>query len=155
MTARLNHLFPRTEKVGSISVPVNRLEAFLSPAEILDPALLKIDVQGGELDVLRGCETLLDRFRHIYVELSFAELYAGQPLCHEVIQYLEEWEFHLTGVNNVVYDRMGMPIQADFLFTRVLDGTTMDGTKPLRSQSEAHELRESPSASELPTRSSM
>lgn len=116
MTDRLSRIFPGTERIGSVAVPVSPLDALLTAAEIVDPALLKIDVQGGELDVLRGCESLLGRFTYIYVELSFVELYVGQPLCHDVIRHLAERGFELAVVNNLVRDRRGLPIQADFLF---------------------------------------
>jgi len=83
---------------------------------ILPPALLKIDVQGYELEALRGCEPLLDRFRHVYVECSFMELYEGQGLASEVIGYLAVYGFRLVGVYNMGYDRKGHAIQGDFLF---------------------------------------
>lgn len=116
MTERLSRIFPGTEKIGSVAVPVSPLNGLLTAAEIVDPALLKIDVQGGELDVLRGCESLLGRFKYIYVELSFVELYVGQPLCRDVIRHLAARGFELAVVNNLVRDRGGLPIQADFLF---------------------------------------
>ena len=33
--------------------------------------LLKIDVQGFELEVLQGCETIVTNFDYIYCECSF------------------------------------------------------------------------------------
>lgn len=118
MTSRLGQIFPGTERIGSVTVPVSPLDELINATDIVDPALLKIDVQGGELDVLRGCESLLSRFKYVYVELSFIELYAGQPLCHEVLRYLEQRGFEIAAVNNVASDHRGVPIQADFLLVR-------------------------------------
>ena len=82
------------------------------------PALMKIDVQGAELSVLRGSEELLQAFACIYVECSFMHLYAGQALASEVISWLAERNFHLCGVFNQYADRRMGPVQADFLFRR-------------------------------------
>jgi FkbM family methyltransferase len=80
--------------------------------------LLKIDVQGGELEVLKGFGSLLGRFKYIYVELSCHYLYKGQALASDVISYLTSCDFVLKDVCN--YDRRHSAglIQADFLFAR-------------------------------------
>jgi len=109
-------LFPGTEEVRTETVKVGRLADFVSPKEIAGPALLKLDVQGFELEVLRGCEDLLDRFANVYAECSFVELYKGQALAHEIIAWLQERGFHLSGVYNLSYDRRRLAVQGDFLF---------------------------------------
>jgi hypothetical protein len=75
-------------------------------------------VQGAELEVLKGCASLLSSFDHIYAELSFVEFYSGQPLCDEVIAYLAQHGFALAGVYNLAADKDGVTVQADFLFSR-------------------------------------
>jgi FkbM family methyltransferase len=112
------HFFPGTEEVRTDMVRMGRLSEFLSAREISSPALLKLDVQGFELQALQGCENLLHRFSQIYVECSFAELYLGQCLAHEVIAWLSERDFQLSAVYNVVFDNRGCAIQFDSLFTR-------------------------------------
>jgi hypothetical protein len=61
---------------------------------------------------------LLDRFAAIYVECSFVPLYAGQPLADEVLAYLRDQGFRLSGVYNLTQERSGRAVQADFLCTR-------------------------------------
>lgn len=114
----LTEVFPGTDEVGTVRVAMAPLRVYVEPTALAFPALLKIDVQGGELEVLRGCEDLLDRFSYVYVELSFVELYTGQPLCQEIIRFLDHHRFVVVGVNNVSYDQAGRPLQADFLFSR-------------------------------------
>jgi len=92
------------------------LADFVSGGDIKAPAMLKLDVQGFELDALVGCEGLMERFSHVYVECSFMELYTGQALADEVILWLKERNFRLRGVYNVFYDKEGQAIQGDFLF---------------------------------------
>ena len=95
------------------------LKSILKKDEIAEPALLKIDVQGYELEALVGGEEILGKFSYIYVECSFIELYEGQALVHEVIQYLSKHQFYLNGVYNLSYDNVGRAIQGDFLFRRI------------------------------------
>ena len=118
ITARQNALFPGTAEAGTATIRVVRLADALPAADIEAPALLKLDVQGFELQALAGCEALLDRFAWVYVECSFVELYAGQAFADEAIAWLRERSFSLRGVFNMTYDAKGRALQADFLFGR-------------------------------------
>jgi hypothetical protein len=118
ITRLQDEIFPGTEEVGTVVVRVAPLAVFLEADSIVEPALLKIDVQGYELEVLRGCEPLLRRFDVVYCECSFVELYEGQCLAGDVIAWLAERGFTMTGVFNAAYDASGRAVQADFLFTR-------------------------------------
>jgi len=111
-------LFPGTAEARTMKIRVVRLADVLPSHEISSPALLKLDVQGFELRVLEGSEDLLPQFDWVYVECSFVELYAGQAFADEVIAWLRERGFRLTGVFNMSYDRAGRAIQADFLFRK-------------------------------------
>jgi FkbM family methyltransferase len=83
------------------------------------PDLLKLDVQGFELEVLKGCEASLGRVRAVLTELSLLDLHENVPLLHELVGWLGERGF-------VAYDICGMtrrPLdnalwQADMIFVR-------------------------------------
>ncbi len=109
-------LFPGTAEVSAEQVQVVRLADRVAGQRIESPALLKLDVQGFELDALRGCEPLIKGFAWIYVECSFIELYEGQALADAVIGWLRDRAFALCGVYNLKYDSKGRAIQGDFLF---------------------------------------
>ena len=109
-------LFPGTGELRTERVKIGRLSDYVKPEAIDNPAMLKLDVQGYELEALRGCEELLDRFSYVYVECSFVELYVGQPLVDDIIDWLRERKWCLSGIYNMTYDRHGRSIQADFLF---------------------------------------
>jgi FkbM family methyltransferase len=109
-------LFPGTGEIQKETIRIGRLADFISVKDIAAPAMLKLDVQGYELEALRGCEDLLLRFSLVYVECSFVELYTGQSLADEVIAWLREHNFRLQGVFNIFYDKKGQAIQGDFLF---------------------------------------
>ena len=111
-------LFPHTEESETRKTQVFQLNKVISPDEIQSKALLKIDVQGFELEVLKGCVSELEKFHVIYVECSFVELYEGQALVDEVINFLQANQFALSGVYNLHHDHSGRAIQADFLFLK-------------------------------------
>ncbi len=111
-----SELFPHTGECEVRETPVLPLNEALEVDDVSTLALLKIDVQGFEMEVLKGCRSMLDYFSWVYVECSFIELYEGQALANEVIDFLHAHNFKLAGIYNMSYDRSGIAIQADFLF---------------------------------------
>ena len=118
ITEKQSTLYPGTNEVDTRIIKVRRLSKILKKEQILEPALLKIDVQGFELSTLEGAVDLLDAFEYIYVECSFVELYLGQSLAYEVLAFLSQYDFNLSGIYNISYDSDGLAIQADFFFTK-------------------------------------
>ncbi|MGH8540328.1 MAG: FkbM family methyltransferase [Stenotrophobium sp.] len=112
--SRQSDIFPGTEEVGTLQVQVAPLDELVSAGSLRRPALLKLDVQGYELSALKGCERMLPQFEHIYLELSFVELYQKQPLANEVLMYLQQQGFELQGIYNLNYDVHDRAIQGDF-----------------------------------------
>jgi FkbM family methyltransferase len=111
-----NITYPGTNEISKEIVNVAPLSDFISSTKIPYNSLLKIDVQGYELQVLQSSYNLINRFGWIYVECSFVELYKNQFLAHEIINYLESKNFDLRGIYNPSYNDRGLCIQADFLF---------------------------------------
>lgn len=118
ISERQSELFPGTEEVGTTDVAAGPLDGFVDPGELAAPAMLKIDVQGFELEVLRGSAALLAAFAYVYVEASFEALYEDQALFDDVAAFLESEGFSEAGRYNVAHTVEGAPIQADFLFRR-------------------------------------
>lgn len=104
-------------EASAIEVAVRPLGDMLDLAAVPRPILMKIDVQGAELGVLKGISAL-GSIDFVYVELSFVELYEGQPLFDEVAAHLAARGFALAGVFNQVSTPAFGPTQADFLFRR-------------------------------------
>lgn len=111
-------MFPGTGEIATTEVRVGPLEEFVTADDLSLPAMLKLDVQGYEFDALRGCESLLKHFDWVYCECSFVELYSGQKMAWEVIEWLLARDFCLVGIFNPAYDDCGQAVQADFLFSR-------------------------------------
>jgi FkbM family methyltransferase len=104
------------EESGELRVPIERLDACVS-TPLPRPVLLKIDVQGFELEVLKGATGLLPQVDAVYVEASFVELYEGQALHEEIERFLTDAGFRLEGRFNT-HVHQGEPVQADLLFRR-------------------------------------
>ena len=85
---------------------------------LVGPVLLKLDVQGAELQVLQGAEKLLPIIDAIYCEVSFVELYERQPTAGAIVSFLDRHGFALRGVFNLSYTKEFGPTQADILFVR-------------------------------------
>jgi FkbM family methyltransferase len=119
ITSTQTQLFPGTHKVDRQLVKCAPLDFFISPLQIKHKAMLKIDVQGYEYEVLKGCDSLLHLFDSIYCECSFIELYEGQKLAGFITEHLSRAGFEIAGIYNPTYDSRMVCIQADFLFKNV------------------------------------
>jgi FkbM family methyltransferase len=115
---RQRESFRGTGEQTTTDVDVRRLDEMLHGEDLARPALLKIDVQGGELGVLRGAHEVLGSVDAILVEASFVELYEGQPLVDEVWHFLHAAGFSCRGIWSATYGVRGECLQADFLFSR-------------------------------------
>ena len=100
------------------SIEVVRLADVIKLRELQHPVLLKIDIQGGELDALVGVGDEIRHIDFIYCEVSFVELYEGQPLARDVISYLQAHGFSIDGFFNQAATKRFGPTQADVLFRR-------------------------------------
>ncbi len=118
ITDKQTAMFPNTEKVGTEDIRIAPLSEIVSTADLRAPLLLKIDVQGYELEVLKGCVELLKVVEFVLIECSFIELYGGQPLADDVIRQLQAYDINLAGIYNLTYSREGLCVQGDFFFCR-------------------------------------
>lgn len=78
-------LFPEIVNVGEVKLIARRLDQVLKLAPDIDTLVL--DVQGYELRVLNGLGTMIDQIERAFVEVSFVELYEGQPLAPEIMNW--------------------------------------------------------------------
>jgi hypothetical protein len=117
VTSRQLDRFPGTDTVARESVEVKTLDRILEPVELRRPILLKLDVQGFELEALRGAERVLESVDTVLTECSFVPFYSGQALFDEVRDFLGERGFRLVGgAVSAVHDRRWE--QGDFVFER-------------------------------------
>lgn len=102
-----------------MELPMRRLDEFMRVDEGDKPLLMKLDVQGYELEVLKGAGSLLDSADALYLELSTVDYNAGAPSFSEVISTLHQWGFALYDLGEM--HRKGSDhslLQVDGLFLR-------------------------------------
>jgi FkbM family methyltransferase len=84
-----------------------------------DRPFLKLDVQGFELEALRGAERSLPKLVGVQCELSLVPLYAGAPTHKQVMEHLEAAGFRLAGFEPALFDpETAELLQADGIFVR-------------------------------------
>lgn len=89
--------FPGTYTEATETVAVRSLDDAIAANDLERPVLLKIDVQGFELEVLKGASKLLSQVDAVMTECSFVEFYEGQALFDDIYALLLEEGFRLSG----------------------------------------------------------
>ena len=105
----------KIKKIEKISV--KRLDGIISASEIKRPSIMKLDVQGYELEVLKGSKNLLKNIDFIITEISFKKIYKNQVTRKKLLKFLNKNNFkskkmlNISKMNNKLF-------QGDVLFVR-------------------------------------
>jgi len=83
-----------------IQLPMHRLDSLVADPSRFD--FMKLDVQGAELDVLRGGEKTLSWMKYVFVEVSLQEYNKGAPLFLDIYKYLDGRGFCLIDMSEFV-----------------------------------------------------
>lgn len=106
------------EQVGTEMIQIKPAKQEIDSGVISPPDLIKIDVQGYEIEALKGFGDNLNSPQYLIIEVSFIEFYTGQPLFADIVTFLNEkgFRFHAFGKSTP----LAMPlVQTDVLFKRV------------------------------------
>lgn len=90
------------------------IDSLVESNNLPQPDLIKIDVQGAELDVLRGAEKTLSKCSNLIVELQHKQYNKGAPHYSQVVEYLKTLGFVLVGERFVSTD-----VDGDYHFTKI------------------------------------
>lgn len=82
-------------------------------------AYLKLDTQGFDLEVLHGSEKTFHEIKALQCELAIIKIYQDMPDYKEVISYLENRNFFLSGTHPVSLDKNLRIIEFDGIFVRI------------------------------------
>lgn len=116
-------------------VTTKRLDSISAEAQVTPPLLLKIDVQGAEMDVLAGGPETVASTDVVILEASFFDFFRGTATFADTVRYMNERGF-------VPYDLFGLkyrPLdhalaQADVIFVRKDNNLRDDHSYASRSQ---------------------
>lgn len=112
--------FPHARELETIQVPLSTLDVVFEATTFESPVLLKLDVQGYEVQVMRGAREFLKRVDFVVLEASFKPMYDGELLFMETVKFMEEFGFVFRRPVGWLNDPgTGEVIQMDALFERV------------------------------------
>ena len=111
--------FPRE----TVHLPVTTLDAVMVNGHVGGRLFLKLDVQGAEIDVLRGGPRTVARADAVLLEASLVEFNRGAPRIAEMLGHMREMGFVLHDIWDL--RRIGPVLaQVDLLFAR--NGSLLD-----------------------------
>jgi FkbM family methyltransferase len=102
--------------IGSEAVKLETLDAVLWPWRDHKVDILKIDVQGGERDVLAGATSTLTRTRCVLLEVLFVSHYQNESLFCDLNEQMNSLGFFLYGLGPVHSTVEGQAVWADAIF---------------------------------------
>jgi FkbM family methyltransferase len=103
----------------SVDVETITLDQFCLENDIKQIDILKLDVQGSELDVLMGSETLLEKgnISLVYVEWQVVPLYENHHKYYKIAEFLAGFEYEFFNLYNINEARSGQIRWGDAIYT--------------------------------------
>lgn len=111
-------MFPESSNVARTESELKTvtLDEIAGPAPA--PVLLKIDVQGAELEVLEGARRTLESCEAVQLEVALLPYNEGAPELVEVLNYMARADFVPLDISGMSRPNGVDLAQVDFLFTR-------------------------------------
>lgn len=103
---------------SEVQLPMRRLDSVAKQRDVLGVDLLKLDVQGFEIQVLEGAPESLAHAEVVVSEASLLPFNEGAPLIGELVGYFGDRGFQLFDVALLMPDAAGRTRQADLVFVR-------------------------------------
>jgi FkbM family methyltransferase len=100
------------------AVEAMRLDTAVAREQLPAADLIKIDVQGAELEVLAGAAETLRSATALIVEVSFVDYNKGGPLAAQVIAAVDRLGFNCADLCEVHRSVQNFVLQLDLLFVR-------------------------------------
>ena len=107
------------KKIKEEQIEIKRLDDLIDNKVLPVPDIIKLDVQGFELEVLKGIRKYINHINYLIVEVSFKEYYYDQPLFLDIANYLSGNKFNIyaLGHSTPIGKELG---QLDVLFKKQL-----------------------------------
>lgn len=91
------------------NIELRRLDDFLKKDKNLSRSfseidLIKIDVQGAELELLHGAIDTIKNSKYILIEIHFIKSYKSSPIFKDILEFLEKYDFEFQRFYELVVD---------------------------------------------------
>lgn len=103
----------------SVDVETTTLDQFCYKNDIKHIDILKLDIQGSELDVLMGSKIILEKgnISLIYVEWQVVPLYENHHKYYKIAEFLAGYEYEFFNLYNINESRSGQIRWGDAIYT--------------------------------------
>jgi len=109
----------REGQQATATIDMTTLDAVTADTAFAAPDLLKLDVQGYELEILKGAPRALASTEAVLMEVNFIDIHSGAPLFHEAVQFMAEHEFRLYDIGTFFRRPFDAALwQADVVFVK-------------------------------------
>jgi len=102
----------------TIRLPMTTLDDLIAETHFPSPDLIKLDLQGYELEVLRGASAAVKAASFVLLEVSTWRYNAGAPLLHDVVAWMAEAGFVSYDLLGIHRRPDGVLLHLDILFVR-------------------------------------
>lgn len=85
--------------VDKIEIDTVRLDDYITANHLPPPDVIKLDIQGFELEAFKGAIKTLEKVSYILTEVSFKEFYKGQAYFSEITGFLNKQGFELCALS--------------------------------------------------------
>jgi FkbM family methyltransferase len=99
----------------TIEIEQTRLDS-LEEIKNIEIDIVKLDLQGYELEALKGMQGMFDKIRTITTEVEFIPLYKDQPLFSDIDYFLRQNNFHLFNLYELYTQKDGQLTAGDAVY---------------------------------------
>ncbi len=113
-----NASFSGVEEIEKLEVDIVRLDSVLANELLESPCLLKLDLQGFEMEALKGATETLKRCDYVLLETALKTMYEGEALFDEIYDFMRNANYRFLRPVDFLMDAQGEIVQLDALFAR-------------------------------------
>lgn len=94
--------YPHIKYISKVCVNVKPIDKYMDESgfDLAKFNFLNLDIQGYELEALRGCTNLLRNIDYVYTEINYEQVYKNNATAHELTSFLS-----IHGFNKICENR--------------------------------------------------
>ncbi|HWE01444.1 MAG TPA: FkbM family methyltransferase [Tepidisphaeraceae bacterium] len=110
-----------------VAMPVQTIDGLIAKLSLPMPDLIKLDLQGAELEAIMGAPLALEHATAVLAEVSFLPFQENSPLAGDIVHFLAQRDFVLYDIFSLAQRPLdGALAQADFLFLKKTSDLLLD-----------------------------